>query len=134
MVSGTTKPWIVVNFGNTSARTIFFFLKMFKIWWRLHQWNRKLRKCFFFFFKQLDLNKEGQILTIRNRILVIGSPWVNKQPYHFKLQSGRCFSNFFSLEWWKNIVKALSWRFYYCLELLNMLIVEGSFETALSSE
>ena len=99
-MSGVTKPWTVVNFKNTSAMTICFFLKMFKICWRFHKCNKKLRKGFLF-LRILDLNRERQILTIRNRILVICSPCVNKQPYDSKLQSGRCFPNYFSLQWWR---------------------------------
>ena len=110
IVSGVTKPYTVANFGNTLAMTIFFFLKMFKIWWRFHQWNKKLRKCFLFLTQQ-DLNGERQILKIRNRILVIGIPCVNKQPYDFKLQSRRYFPNNDSSQWWKNMVKVLWWRF-----------------------
>ena len=133
IVSGVTKPWTVVNFGNTSAITMFFFLKMLKIWWRFHKCNKKRRKCFLF-LRKLDLNKQWQILTIRNRILVICSLCVNKQPYDSKLQSGRCFPNYFSSQWWNNMVKVPSWRFYYCLEPLNMLTAKGCFETALNSE
>ena len=50
------------------------------------------------------MNRERQILTIRNRILVICSPCVNKQPYDSKLQSGRCFRNYFSSQWLRNMV------------------------------
>ena len=110
-VSDVTKPLRVANIGNALAMTIFFFSKMFKIWWRFHQWNEKSGKCFFF-LRQLDLNRERQILTIRNTILVIGNPCVNKQPFDFKLQSGRSFPNHVSSQWWKNMVKVLSWRFY----------------------
>ena len=111
IVSGVTKPYTVVNFGNTLAMTLFFFLKIFKIWWRFRKWHKKLRKCFFF-LRELDLNRERQILTIRNRILVIGSPCVNKQTYDFKLQPRIYFPNHFSSLWWKSMVKMPSWRFY----------------------
>ena len=79
IVSGVTKPRRVPNFGNKLAMTMFFFLKLFKIWWRFHKWNKKPRK-YFFFLRQLDLNREQQILTNRNRILVIDSPCGNKNP------------------------------------------------------
>ena len=128
-----TKPWTAANFGNTLAMTVFFFLKMFEIWWRCHKWNKTPRKCFLF-LRELDLNRERQILTIRNRTLVIDSPCVNKQPCDSKLQSGRCFPNHFFSQWWKNMVKVLSWRFYLYLLPFNMLTVEGCFETALNSE
>ena len=110
-VTGVTKPWRVANFENTLPMTIIFCLKMFEIRWRFHKWNKKPRKCFFF-WRQLDLNKERQILTIRNKILVIGSPCVNKQPNDWKIQSGRFFPKYFSSQWWKNMVKVLSRRFY----------------------
>ena len=95
IVSGVTKPWTVANFGKTLATTIFFILKPFKIWWSFQKWNKKLRKCFFF-LRSLYLHREQQILTISKRILVISSTWVSKQPYNFKLQSGRYFPNHFS--------------------------------------
>ena len=109
-MSGVTNTWTVANFGNTLAMRIFFFLKMFKIWWRFHKWNKKPRKSFLF-LRLLDLNKDRQILTIRNRILVIGSPCVNKQHHDFKYQSGRYFPNYFSSQWWKNMLILLSLRF-----------------------
>ena len=110
IVSAVAKRYKVANLGNTLAVRIFFFLKIFKIWWRLHKWNKKRRKCFLF-LRQLDLNRDRQILTIRKRILVIDSPCLNKQPCDSKLQSGRCFPNYSSSQWWKNMVKVLSSRF-----------------------
>ena len=133
IMSGVTKPWTVLNFGNILAMTIFFVFKMLKIWCRFHKWNKKPRK-YFLFLRELDLNRERQILTIRNRIVIIDSPCVNKQPYDFKLQLGRYFQNHFWWQWWKNLVKLLSWGFYYCFEPFNMLTVAGCFETALNSE
>ena len=44
-----TKLLTVCKFGNNLAITIFFFLKMFKIWWRFQKRNKKIRKKFFFF-------------------------------------------------------------------------------------
>ena len=61
------------------------------------------------------MNKELQILTLWNRVLLIGSQCVNKYPYDFKLQSGRTSLNHFSWEWWKNLIKVLSCRFHKCL-------------------
>ena len=89
-MSGVTKPWTVANFENALAMTIFFFLKMFEIWWRFHKWHRKARKCFFL-LRELDLNRERQILTIRNRILVISSPCVNKNPMISNFNQGDIF-------------------------------------------
>ena len=94
IVSGVTKPWTVANLGKTLATTIFYFLKMFKIWWRFHEWNKTPGKCFLL-LRELDLHRERQILTIPNRIFVIASPCFNKQPYDFKLQSGIYFQNNF---------------------------------------
>ena len=111
----------------------FLFLQIFEIWWRFHKWNNKPRKRFLF-LRLLDLKRERQILNIWNSILVMGTPCVNKQPYDLKLQSGRYFLNYFSLQWWRNMVKVPSWRFSWCLEPFNMLTVEGCFETALNSE
>ena len=42
--SGLTKIFTVSNFGNTLAMTIILFLKMLKIWCRVHKWNTKLSK------------------------------------------------------------------------------------------
>ena len=94
IVSGVTKSWTVANLGNTWAMTIFSCFKMFKSSWRFHKWKIKLRK-YFLFLRELHLNKERQIFTIRKRILVIGSPCVKKQPSHFKLQAMRYFPNHF---------------------------------------
>ena len=71
---------------------IFFFLKMCKISCRFLKWNRKLRKSFFF-WRYLDLNRERQIITIRKRVLVIGSPSVNKQPYDLNFNQGDVFQS-----------------------------------------
>ena len=38
---------------------------------------------------------ERQILTIQNRIVVIGSQYVNKHPEDLKFQGGRSFPNHF---------------------------------------
>ena len=46
---------------------------------------QKTRKSFSF-LRYLHLNREVQIFTIQNRILLISSPCVNKHPYDFKLQ------------------------------------------------
>ena len=128
-----TKPWTVVNFGNTLAMTILFFFKMFKIYGDSLN-GIKNRENVFLFLRWLDLPRERQILTITNRILVIGSPCVSKQPYDFKLQSGRYFPNHFFSQWWKKLVKVLSLRFYQCLYPFNMLTVGGCFERALNIE
>ena len=89
-MNGVTKPWTVATFGNTLAMTIFFFLKMFEIWWRFDKWNGKPRTCFFF-LRELDLNRERQILTMRNRILVISSSCVNKNPMISNFNQGDIF-------------------------------------------
>ena len=62
----------------------------------------------FCILRQLDLNREQQILTIHNRISVIGSPRVTKQTYDLKVESGRYFPNRFLLQISKNVVKVLS--------------------------
>ena len=113
--------------------TIYFFLKMFKIWLRLRKWEETLWKCFLF-FRWYQFNREWEILTLRNSILVIASPRVNKHPYDFQLQSGRCFPNHFTSEWWKNMIKVLSWRFHKCLGTLNMLNLEECSDNAIFSD
>ena len=95
IVSGVTKPWTVANFGNTLAMTIFFFWKIFEIWWRFHKCNKKPRK-YFLFLRELDLNRERRILTIPNRILVLGSPCVNKNPMNSNFNQGDIFQIIFS--------------------------------------
>ena len=89
-MSGVTKPWTVANFGNTLAMTVFFFLKMFEIWWRFHKWNKKPIK-YFLLLRELDLNRERKILIIRNRIHVISSPCVNKNPMISNFYQGDIF-------------------------------------------
>ena len=44
--SALTKSLTVCSFGNRFAMTIYFFLKMFKIWWRLQKWNKKQTASF----------------------------------------------------------------------------------------
>ena len=132
-MNGLTKSKAVFNFGNTLAMRIFFFMEMFKIWWRFHKWNKTLRKSLLF-LRELHLNREPKIFSIRKRMHVIGSPCVNKHPYDFKLQSGRYFRNDFSWDWWKNMIKLLSWRFHKCSGTLNVLTVEECSDTVLFSE
>ena len=74
-----TKSFTVCNFGNTRGMTIIFSFEMFKIGCRFEKWNKKLRKNISF-LRKLPLNQEQQILTIRNRILVICSQCVNNHP------------------------------------------------------
>ena len=133
LVSGLTNSYRVDNFGNTLAMTIYFFLKMFKIWWRFRKWKKKHRKCVLF-LRLYQFNRERDILTLWNIILVIASPCVNKHPYDFQLQSGRCFPNHFTSEWWKNMIKVLSWRFHKSLGTLNMLNLEECSDNAIFSE
>ena len=82
----------------------------------------------------MHLYRELKILTIRDRIHLIGSPCVNKDPYDFKLELGRFSSNNFPWEWWKNMIKGLSWRFHKCSGTFNMLTVEECSETVVFSE
>ena len=77
--SGLTKFFTVCNFGNTLAKVMVLLFKRVKIWCRFRKWNKKLRQSFSF-FRSLHLNREWQILTIWNRILVILSQCVNKHP------------------------------------------------------
>ena len=90
IVSGVTESSRVANFGNTLAITIFFFCKIFEIWWRFHKWNKKPGKCFLF-LRELELNRERKTLTIRNTIHVISSPCVNKNPMNSNLYQGVIF-------------------------------------------
>ena len=46
--SGLTKSLTLCNFSNTIAMTFFFCLKIFTIWCRFHNFNKKLRKSFSF--------------------------------------------------------------------------------------
>ena len=80
----------------------------------------------------MHLNRERQILTIRNRILVIGSNCVNKHRYDFKFQEGTNFPNHFISEWWKDLTRYRI--FHKCLGHFNMLTVDGSSETWLFRE
>ena len=113
--------------------TIYFFLRMFKISLRFQKWEKKLWKCFWF-LRWYQFNSERQILTLRNSILVIASPCVNNHPYDFQLQSGRCFPNHFTSEWWKNMIKVLSWRLHKRLGTLNLLTLEEYSDNAIFSE
>ena len=73
---------------------------MFEIWWILHKWNKKPRKCFLF-LRELDLNRDRQIVTIRNRILVIDSPCVNKNPMISNFNQGDIFQIISTHKCWK---------------------------------
>ena len=97
------------------------------------QMEKKLRKCFLFLI-WYHFNKEQQILTLGNKILVIASPRVNKHTYDFELQSGRRFPNHFTSEWWKNMIKVLSWRLHKRLGPLNLLTLEEYSDNAIFSE
>ena len=107
---------------------MFFSLKMFKIWCRFHKLNKKFRKSFSF-LTQVHLSRDRQIVTIQKRILVIGSQCVDKHPYHFKPQYGRCFPTQSPSNSSKKVIEVLSWRFHKCLGHFNMLTVEGCSET-----
>ena len=47
--SGLSKTLTVWNFEITLAMRIIFFFKMFQIWRRFHQWEKKVRKKFLVF-------------------------------------------------------------------------------------
>ena len=97
------------------------------------QMEKKFRKCFLFLI-WYHFNKEQQILTLGNKILVIPTPRVNKHTYDFQLQSGRRFPNHFTSEWLKNMIKVLSWRFHKSLRTLNILNLEECSDNAIFSE
>ena len=113
--------------------TIYYFLKMFNIWLRFQRWEKKLRICFLF-LRWYQFNRERKILTFRNSVLVIASPCVNNHPYDFQLQSGTYFPNHFTSEWWKSMIKVLTWRFHKRLGTLNMLTLEEYSDNAIFRE
>ena len=81
-----TKSLTVCNFRNTLALRIFFF---FFNYFKCHEeWinGTKNREKVFRLSDNCNMNRERQIATIRERIRVIGSQCVNKDPYDFKLQ------------------------------------------------
>ena len=96
--------------------------------------GKKNSEIKFLFLIWYHLNREQEILKLRNKILVIASSRVQKQPYDFQLQSGRCFPNHFTSEWWKNMIKVLSWRFHKSLGTLNLLTLEECSDNAIFSE
>ena len=128
-----TKFLTFCNFGKTLAMTIFICLKMFKVWCRFNKWNKKSRKSFSF-LTQLHLNRERQIVTIQNRILVIRSECVDKHPYDSKLQQGRYFPSHLHSERWQNIIKVHSCWFEKYLTPFNIMTVKGCSETAVFRE
>ena len=74
--SGVTKSLTVCNIRSTLAMTIIFFFRTIKIWWIFKKRNKNLKKRLLY-LRKYRLNRERQILTISNRILVIGSQCVN---------------------------------------------------------
>ena len=133
ILSGVTKPWTVANFANTLPMTIFFFLKMFQIWSRFHKCNKTPRKCFLF-LRKLDLSRERQVLTIQNRILVIASPCVNKNPMISNFNQGDVFQIISRHSDEKIWEKCFHEDFTSVWNRLTCWLSKDVFETALNSE
>ena len=70
----------------------------------------------FLFLRYLNLPREGQILTIRNTILVIRRPCVSKEPYDFKFNQ-----EIFSKSFLRTVMKK-----YGKSALMKILLVFGT--------
>ena len=99
-----TKIFTVCNFGNTSAMTIIFCLKMFKISCRIKKWNKKLRKSFgleiiAFEFGVGNFHNLEQDTRIRKSVC-------KQIPLRFHLTLGETFSKSTSLKMIRKLHKS----------------------------
>ena len=69
----------VFIFGNTEAMRVIFSFKMFKNGYIFQDWKKKFRK-YYSLLRYVHLNWLFEILTIRQRIRVIGSQCIGKVP------------------------------------------------------
>ena len=67
------------NFGNKSGMRLIFFFKMFKILRRIQKWRKQIKKKFWVLNKIAFELISSNTQFYRERILVIGSQYVNKQ-------------------------------------------------------
>ena len=104
---------------------IIFFSKMFKIWSRFKNFTKKVGETFLC-VRELHLNWLRLIVPLRKEILVIGSPYVNKQSERFTYHYERLFPTKFHCYWSLNMWKMLLGTLRHCLRLFNMLLVEKS--------
>ena len=76
-------------------------------------------------------NWHRQIVSIKNRILVMGSQRVKKKSQDLACHSERLFATQLLWQWSMNLIKVLWCRFQECLSTFTMLLVEASSETKL---
>ena len=81
-----------------------------------------------FFLKRV---KSESSLSLKKRILVIGSQCVNKISQDFAFAWERLFPTDVFSQWSINMVTVLSFIFQQCFGMFTMLLVEGSSEAGL---
>ena len=70
-----------------------------------------------------------QIASVKKRIHIIGTQWVNKQSYDFAYDSQKLFKTQFYSQGSINMVEVLSLSFEQCFGPFTMSLVKGSSET-----
>ena len=71
------------------------------------------------------------IVSVKKRILFIGSQCLNKESRYLACQKQRRFWTELTWQWSLNIIKMLWCRFQQCFGTFTMLLVKGSSETIL---
>ena len=79
----------------------------------------------------MDLHWYHQIVSFKNRIILIGSQCVNKQSQNLACEKQRVFPTQLAWQWSMNLIKMLWWRFVKCLGTFTILLVEWLSETGL---
>ena len=79
----------------------------------------------------MDLHWYHQIVSFKNRIILIGSQRVNKQSQNLACEKQRVFPTQLAWQWSMNLIKMLWWRFVKCLGTFTILLVEWLSETGL---
>ena len=122
----------VRNFKNTSAIRVIFFWKCSKLNRNLQNVKKNWQNIFCFWDNCIwNIWKSSYKISIKRRILVIGSQWVNKKPLDFLSQPERLFQHEVPLQREINVVKMASCSFEQCLGTFTLLLVEGTSETGL---
>ena len=108
---------------------VIFSSKMFKIKFKFRTCQNKIEKNI---LSKIVLSEDVAIIvSIKKRILVIGSQWDKKQSEYFMYHSERLFQTGLRTHWSISMVKVLSFRFQQCFSPFTMLLVQLSSETRL---
>ena len=92
--------------------------------------QKKIRK-YFLFMRKFHLKKLQEIVSVKNRILIISSQFLKKQSQDFAYHLERLFKPELSSQGSINMVKLLSFNFEQCFGPFTILLVERSSERRL---